>query len=276
MQTNAEGSSLHSALSSLVYSDLSNQQFHNHVMERNPLPPTYVEEFWSSQSAGKDPFGSFTSPQIGRASPYPFESPKSVMNSTFEATHCAYEGIPFDPSTSWDVHGAAANQGVQESSMMNELILAEEERLRFDSKNPGPSRFSNQLSLSLATSRPRVVVNEVSELSSSGSLHKRHVGSDNTSCSSNHLSLNLDSCKGYMSGSRFFQAMQEILAEFACYALESYDRDQHRAPFAPDRSAELESEHRFLIQNNGKELESKKKHLLSLLQLVSQIPSKPF
>lgn len=276
----ADGSSLHSALFSLGYSDLEDRHLQNHVMAGFPLPPSLGEdmisfsrgqvssrvgdELWSSQPAGKDGVSSsihdmegLTSSRVVRPSPYPFEPPITVVDSTFEGTGYSYEGQPFDASTRW-------GSELQQSLIMNEWILTEQERL--EAINPGPSRFSKELSLSLASSHPCVVSiqEQGSELSCSGvtshPLPKRHVGSDNTSCSSSSLSLNLSPSKSLLSGSRFFQAMQEILAEFACYALENLDQTRGASTNG------LDSDHRLVFY--GKEAEHKKKHLLSLLQVV--------
>lgn len=94
------------------------------------------------------------------------------------------------------------------------------------------------------------------------SSYKRHVGSDNTSCSSNSLSLNFNSTPPMLSGSRFLHAMQEILAEVAYYALQDFDQTS----FGIDRDASFSSG-RLMFQSK-RDIESKKKHLLSLLQMV--------
>lgn len=249
----ADGSSSRSALASLGYSDLVERHIQNQVTAGFPLPPppfgddTIIlghsqmscndtgDEYWSTPTAS-----------------YTFESPKTGVDSMFEATNCCFEGIPFNATTRWDFNrGVVSSPDLQESSiMMNEWM----------SGNPGPSRFTKELSLSFTTS----------ELSSSGassysSLHKRHVGSDNTSCSSNNFSLNFTSCKALpvatlLSGSRFFRAMQEILAEFASDALGRMSFSDHRHGLKP-------SSHTF--NNISCEIESKKKHLMSLLQVVN-------
>lgn len=279
----ADGSSLHSALFSLGYSDLVDRHLQNHVMAGFPLPPSLGEdmisftrgqvssrvgdELWSSQPAGKDGVSSsihdmegLTSPRVVRPSPYPFEPHKTVVDSTFEGNGgpgYSYEGLPFDASTRW-------GSELQQSLIMNEWILTGQERL--EAINPGPSRFSKEPSLSLASSHPCVVSiqEQGSELSCSGvtshPLPKRHVGSDNTSCSSSSLSLSFSPSKSLLSGSRFFRAMQEILAEFACYALENLDQTTGASTDG------LDSDRRLVFY--GKEAEHKRKHLLSLLQVV--------
>ncbi|XP_057799748.1 homeobox protein ATH1-like [Salvia miltiorrhiza] len=239
----ADGASLHSALISLGYSDLS------HVMAGFPLPPAFGEETVASSRVG-DEFWSTPS------APYTFEPSKIGVDSMFEAP---VEALPFDPTAGWVVPCPE----LQESS-----ITMSEWSLNPHNPNPGPSRFSKELSLSLATSsHPRVAVRGGAppepELSSSGV-------SSHTSGSS--LSLNFASCGAafpaatLLPGSPFFEAMQEILAEFASYTLVNCD---HTSLGSSDRS--------FVFHNNnnnnfsyGKEMEieSKKRHLMSLLQVV--------
>ncbi|KAI3468137.1 hypothetical protein Pfo_024800 [Paulownia fortunei] len=291
-------------------------------MEGIPLPDAYVTTPLVARHATSENHEKLTTsgPFV-----YPFECPKavvdsnsSVVNSTFESTNYSYEGLPFDASTRWDfnkfitppelVGRVVGRMGVQPgqsagNSVLNEWIITEQGDL--NSNNPGSSRFSNELSLSLATSQPSVVhgtsiQEQCSEMSSSGvthySLHKRHIGSEHTSCSSNNLSLSFNSHKPLqvsplLSGSRFFHAMQEILAEIACCALEKFEQMSYSATgidngvklsFSSSCTAGrgcsaigfsdgLDVDHRFLFQNNlmqEREVEAKKIHLLSLLQVV--------
>ncbi|KAL1552354.1 homeobox protein ATH1-like [Salvia divinorum] len=186
-------------------------------------------------------------------------NPSACVNSMFEA---GFGGLPCDAtSTRWGFNGGVDSPELQESSIvMNEWMLKEHERL--SSMDP-----NKELSLSIATSRP-CRVGGGSELSSSGvssytSLDRRRVGSDNALCSSSSsLALNFSASEA--SGSSFFLALQEILAEFACYALES---SQGTTPGCSDG---LETEHGFVSHNNtnNSSNESKKKHLMSLLQVV--------
>ncbi|EEF45799.1 bel1 homeotic protein, putative [Ricinus communis] len=102
----------------------------------------------------------------------------------------------------------------------------------------GSCNFSNELSLSLATSQHSAIngtqiPDQCSEISCSGVTHhclkESRVGSEQTSSSSKELSL---SCGSYrtgqfsqvISGSRFLQVIQEILAQIASYSLENLDQ----------------------------------------------------
>ncbi|KAL8537384.1 hypothetical protein ACS0TY_012505 [Phlomoides rotata] len=178
---------------------------------------------------------------------YPFESPKTVITSSkssaFESTDYSLDGcLPF-------TEGVVGTTQVG-NHRLNEWISRGEE---------GPSRFNKELSLSLATSQP---------CSGMTSSHKTLVGSDNTSCSSNSLSLNFNSYKPtpqlspMLSGSRFLHAMQEILAEVSYYALQHFDQRS----YGIDHDSSFSSTH--LMFQNKQDVESKKKHLLSLLQMV--------
>ncbi|KAK4490996.1 hypothetical protein RD792_001717 [Penstemon davidsonii] len=198
---------------------------------------------------------------------YPVEYPKTAIAAPNVAVNCSFdtamnfEGLvpPFDTNTRWDFNNFMAPP---KEWIMNEPGV-------LNSNSPGSSRFSNELSLSLATS-------QCSEMSSSGltsySLHKRH-SDHNASCSSSsNLSLSFDSHKPlplspFLSGSRFFQAMQEILAEIACYALQNFDQMSYSTT-GIDNGVNVSS---VGLQNNlvqERETEAKKKHLLALLQGV--------
>ncbi|KAF2304116.1 hypothetical protein GH714_027349 [Hevea brasiliensis] len=105
--------------------------------------------------------------------------------------------------------------------------------------NPYAScHFSNELSLSLATSQPSAingshVPDQCSEITCSGVTHhclkETRLCSERTSPSSKELCL---SCGSYgtgqfsqvISGSRYLQVMQEILAQIATYSLENLDQ----------------------------------------------------
>lgn len=144
-----------------------------------------------------------------------------------------------------------------------------------NSNSLGSSQFSNELSLSLATSQPSVLLEQCSETS----LHNRQMVSERASCSSKNVSL---SCSSYkppqpatlLSGSRFVQAMQEILAEIACYALENVDdrvNVSRNGYQTIESSNELEEDEIPVFQNKllpERDAEANKKHLLTLLQLV--------
>ncbi|KAL1532569.1 homeobox protein ATH1-like [Salvia divinorum] len=236
----ADGSSMHSALISPCYSDLVTRHIQNRIMAGIPLPPAFGDELWTT---GKYIEGISSNPT---GSSYTFQSPNACMSSAFEA---GFGGLPYDASTRWDFNGGVPSPELQESSiMMDEWMLMEHERLN---PNPGPSRFNKELPLSLATSHPRIGV--ASELSSTGmsSYSSLHVGSDNTSCSSSNAMQ--------LSGSRFFQPMQEILAEFASYALENCDGTSLGCSDGLEHSS---------VSHNNNNNEFKKRHLMSLLQLV--------
>ncbi|XP_047969351.1 homeobox protein ATH1-like isoform X1 [Salvia hispanica] len=244
----ADGSSLASGLISLSYTDLVDRHIQNNIMAGIPLPPVFGEEpitLGRGQMVASGHVGDeFWTP--GKYIEGISSNPSACVNPMFEA---GFGGLPYDASMRWGFNGGVDSPELQESSvMMNEWMLKEHERLSTMDPN-------KELSLSIATRR----VGGGSELSSSGvssytSLDRRRVGSDNASCSSSSsLALN---------GSSFFLALQEILAEFACYALES----SQGATF-PGCSGGLETELSVSSSTNSNN-ESKKKHLMSLLQLV--------
>lgn len=172
------------------------------------------------------------------------------------------------------------------------------------SDSPGSSRFSNELSLSLATCQPTVIHGTAvpdQELSCSGlsshSLPEQQLGSAQTWSNSKNLSLGFGSFKPVqyselLSGSGYIQVMQEILAEIASYLLENHHPMSYQGggigggahlSFSSSCSAgrsykvmdcdelgdgddqsEVQIEPSFM----GREVEAKKKHMLALLEAV--------
>ncbi|XP_059657077.1 homeobox protein ATH1 isoform X2 [Cornus florida] len=164
----------------------------------------------------------------------------------------------------------------------------------------------NELSLSLATCQPSVICgttipDQSSEISCSGvtrpSLCERQLGSEQNSCNSKNLSMSFGSYRPVqlsqlLSGSRYLQVIQEILAEIASYSLENVDQINYpangtgaRAEFSFPSSCHAErgysvmgpddfpdGDGRFELQMDpvlrGREVEAKKKQLLALLQVV--------
>ncbi|KAK2968003.1 hypothetical protein RJ640_009214 [Escallonia rubra] len=160
----------------------------------------------------------------------------------------------------------------------------------------GSSRFSNELSLSLAMCQPAVICgttipDQCSEISycglSSHSLQERRFQPEQTSCNNRNLSSSFGSLKAVqvsqlLTGSGYLHVMQEILAEVDAYSLENLDHTNYPAsrigaganiPFPSRRDdgicTEIGSDD-FQIGPllRGREVETKKKHLLALLQAV--------
>ncbi|OMO66927.1 hypothetical protein CCACVL1_20920 [Corchorus capsularis] len=102
----------------------------------------------------------------------------------------------------------------------------------------GPSKHSNELSLSLATSLPAVISgngipDQSSEINCSGANHgcssTTRLGSEQTSSNARELSLSFGSygsvqVSHLISGSRYLHGVQEILAQLASYSLENLDQ----------------------------------------------------
>lgn len=99
------------------------------------------------------------------------------------------------------------------------------------------SKFSNELSLTLATSQPSFISGmnipgQCSEMTCSGvahnSLNETRFASEQTSCNSEGLSLSFGSYRPpqfsqVILGSRYLCVIQEILAQIASYSLENLD-----------------------------------------------------
>lgn len=243
---------------------------------------------------------------------YPLECPKNIvpsdysnmMNSTCGTMKYVCNDLPFNTSsrsiTSPELLGMVIPRPTGNSTS-NGWILPE--RSSLTSNRPGSSLFSNELSLSLATSQPSVIhgtsVQEPClEMSSSGltsyCLHQRHIGSEQTSCNSNNVSLSFSSSKPVeisrlLLGSRYFHVVEEILAEIARFAFESFDQTSYSTTWTEDRtngyfslpgraysalnpSDYLDGERGIKDRGNhffqDRKVETKKKHLLALLQVV--------
>ncbi|KAL6528773.1 hypothetical protein OROMI_028949 [Orobanche minor] len=175
---------------------------------------------------------------------HPFGHP-FVMSSSpnvEEMHHHGYnEGLPYETSARWDPSKFVARNGAQNHVQTNEWPA-------------GSSRFSNRLSLSLATSHPPVH-EQCSDLSSLVSEH--------TSCSSRNVSLSFHSYEQVqVPGSRFVGAVQEILAEIARYALENAEQ----MSFHP--AVDFYGVDGTIMSRNGEAVAARRKHLLALLQVV--------
>ncbi|KAL2236022.1 UNVERIFIED_CONTAM: Homeobox protein ATH1 [Sesamum indicum] len=310
-----EGNSLQTASTSLGYPDSVDRQTPHHLMPGFLVPFTLggavnnledislhgasfdnlPDERYSSTEYHEKltTSGPFAYPLEIAQTAVPFNS-SNVVNSSFETMSYGYEGVPYDTSTRWDfskfINPPEPVGRVTGSCPLSEWMMTEQEALNSNSR--GSSRFSNELSLSLATSEPSVVhgsciLEQCSEMSSSGvtrySLPNGHVLSEHASRSGSDVSLSFDSYKPLhlsplLPGSRFVHAMQEILAEIAGYALEnieqmSYSADQIGDGVNVSFSSSLDGENTFMYRNNvlqERTSESKKKHLLALLQVVDE------
>ncbi|KAK4422233.1 Homeobox protein A [Sesamum alatum] len=293
-----EGNSLYTASTSLGYPDSVDRRTPHHFMpgflvpftlgeavnnlEDIPLPSASFDDLPDERYSSTENQETLTTsgPFV-----YPFElaetavacNSSNVLNSPFEAMSYGYEGVPFDTSTRWDfskfINPSVPVGKVTGSCPLSEWMMTEQVGLNSNSR--GSSRFSNELSLSLATSE------QCSEMSSSGvtsySLHNRYALSEHASRSGSdsYKPLHLSPL---LSGSRFVHAMQEILAEIAGYALENIEQTSYSATRIADGvnvsfSSSLDGDNTFMYQNNllqERTTEAKKKHLLALLQVVDE------
>ncbi|PON76701.1 POX domain containing protein [Parasponia andersonii] len=163
----------------------------------------------------------------------------------------------------------------------------------------GSSKFSNELSLTLATSQPSVItgmtiLSQCSDMSRSAVPHnslnsEKMLASERTSCDSEDLSLSFASCRPLqlsqlILGSRYLSAIQEILAQIASFSLENIDHSSYLmnsgslagsdTPFSSmsqmDSTSDgrLEGEMEPALQRRA--LEAKRAKLLALLQMVDE------
>ncbi|KAL7159219.1 hypothetical protein ABFS83_01G013300 [Erythranthe nasuta] len=226
----------------------------NHIPTSIPLPNSH--ELWLN-----------TQPQIPNI---PFDNQDKLVpfqnNYPYESMNYAnYEGVPFDASIDrfTDPHQLG-------NSVLNEWIPTDQRSL-----NP----FSNELSLSLEPSRTSPSIHDQCSSSlTSFSLQKRpshHTSSSTNNNNNNNLSLSCNS-SSYKPGSKFFHAMQEILAEIASYALESFDQMSFSKHCFRSTFNGLDSDNgggpvfRDKHSQEREDVEAKMKHLISLLQLVDE------
>lgn len=196
------------------------------------------------------------------------------------------DGIVGDMSSKWDFNNPLTptelSRRIPErlgfQPHQSGWISSESTSVSSDSPS-GSSRFSNELSLSLAT---------CSDMSYSGvsnlCLHEqRRLGSEQASCKSNNLSLaSFGSHKPIqvlqlLSGTGYLQMMQEILAEIASYSLGSLENTSfcyggtagYKGTGFDDilcGNARVDMQMEPVLR--GYDSEAKRKHLLGLLQLV--------
>lgn len=191
-----------------------------------------------------------------------------------------YGGLPFPPELVRRVVGRTSLPiPAQPARSCHSREWPVMEQVGFGSHSHDSSQYSNELSLSLVTSRPSVLHGHLttlhkqcSEMSCSNGVSSYSLP-EHTSCSSkNHsLSFKTPQLPPLLSGSRFLEAMQEILAAIACYALENVEDVGVNFSFSSigsSKSNGIEVDHTFVFQKQETSLEAKKKHLLSLLQMV--------
>lgn len=162
----------------------------------------------------------------------------------------------------------------------------------------GSSNFTNGLSLTLATSHPSAISGmnipgQCSDMACSAVAHNSSnetmLGSEQTSCNSEELSLSFGSYRPpqfsqVILGSRYLCAVQEILAQIASFSLENVDHSNYlksiNTPFSSNCPVErgislmgpssdgsrLEGEIDPTLQRRA--IETKKAKLLALLQMV--------
>lgn len=246
---------------------------------------------------------------------YPFGIHRNITSTV--DSDALIDNVPTSTSTKWDSSNFATHHepvgkdigmielqpfGIMQNMNPEGWVASQSNSLSSDS--PGSSRLSNELSLSLATSNPSSVLcrnfiqDHCSEIcGSNNSPYERCLASEQTSCSKN-LSLSFDSSKPiqpshFLSGSVYITAIQEILAELACFSLGNFgplnyptsgiDDDRADVYFSSSctagegylgsapadfsdaaKKATIQSEPMMQQLDVGR----KKKHLLALLQVV--------
>lgn len=229
--------------------------------------------------------------------------------------NCGYEEvIGNNVSSQWDIHKyPSASEIGEKTSVRTEFqpysSLGNIDPSEWISSNGASvatvdhsyrsSKFSNELSLTLATSQPSVIggINipgQCSEMTRSGVAHNSLNGtrfpSEQTSCGSEELSLSFGSdgspqFSQVILGSRYLCVVQEILAQIANYSLENLDiqasysiagvntpfssnfpAERGTSPLSPQLNDRLEVQIDPALQKRV--VERKKAKLLALLQMV--------
>ncbi|GAA0155939.1 homeodomain transcription factor [Lithospermum erythrorhizon] len=167
--------------------------------------------------------------------------------------NCGYEGVPIDFSTRWDYNkivdptdltGLVTRSTVLQSfqftrnNTSNGWTSSENVSLSSGSPSASTPRFSNELSLTLATCQPSMLcrtgfLDQFSDISysriSNHSLNNRHLFNEQTPCSIGDASSCLASNESaqlsqFFSGSSYLNVMQEILADFAHFSLHNLNK----------------------------------------------------
>lgn len=218
----------------------------NHFMEGIPLPNASINTFPCEK------YISFEN-QERLLIPVPFEN---VISTTFDSMLHSYGGPPCPPELIGRVVGRTSvhlpTVPLPSSCYSRDWSNMDQNQLGLSSDSRDSSQLSNELSLSLVTSRPSI-------LNVHSSIHEQ---SSEMSSNGSGTSYSL------MSRSRFVEAMQEILAEVACYALENIE------DFGVNNllsMSSIEGNNTSMLQKQEMSLEAKKKHLLVLLQMVTKL-----
>lgn len=210
-------------------------------------------------------------------------------------------------SCRWDSHKFAAPQSAgtvpqrtgleayQNRGNMDHNGWTSSENNNMSSDNTSDSsKYSNGLSLSLLTSQPATIggttiLEHCSGMNSSGlsrqSLHGKQLDMEQTSCNSKNLSTTFGQKRvplsDFLSGARFLNEMQEILAGIARYSLGNSDHlsyptsgavPEENSSFSFDPSS---GRRKTVMGPAGNDLmlceqeaAAKKKHLINLLEMV--------
>lgn len=281
----------------------SNIDLQDPYMEGTPLSAISIATLLATR------FDTHENPEQSASSaplPYPLELTRCIatndnydpLNSSSHTTmRYRHDGLPSDTSSKWDFSNFAPHQELAG-------IVRGRTDLQFFDSPSGSSRLSNELSLSLATSNPLImrraaIQDQSSEICCSSSPCERCMGSEQTSTARN-LSLSFGSYRPvqlsqFLSGSKYVNVMQEILAELAVYSLGNLDLTSttaigidDRANFSfsssctageiyPETVSDDFADASCRVTNQIdpvfqlREVEKKKKQLLSLLQMVCEI-----
>ncbi|XP_042062146.1 homeobox protein ATH1-like isoform X2 [Salvia splendens] len=193
-----------------------------------------------------------------------------VIGPSLETLPHGYGGLPFPPELIGMVVGRTSlPPPAQPARSCNSREWPMMEQVGFGSHSQDSSQYSNELSLSLVTSKPSILQGhstpqmQCSEMCYSLPEHTSS-SSKNQSPGSKPLQL-----PPLLPGSRFLEALQEILAAIACYALENIEDIGINVSYSSISSSNgIEADQAFVFQMQETSLEAKRKHLLSLLQMV--------
>lgn len=249
-------------------------------------------------------------------SDYIFNGCSSTSNYRLASSvNCGYEGVVGNNvSNQWDIHRyptpseiggktSVRTEFQPYSSLGNiepsEWIPSNGATAVTRDHSYSSSKFSNELSLTLATSQPSAIgeINipgQCSEMTRSGlahnSLNETSFPSEQISCNSEELSLRFGSYRPpdfsqVILGSRYLCVVQEILAQIANYSLENLDiqasystagvntlfssncpPERGNSQVSPQLNGRLEAQMDPAFQRRA--VERKKAKLLALLQMV--------
>ncbi|CAN6539693.1 unnamed protein product [Malus baccata var. baccata] len=238
---------------------------------------------------------------INSSEAYVLNDCSNNSNSLLAASvNCGYDEMLGSVNRQWEINkyaaplelgdGSSVRIGLQTYSSVGNVNpngwLSSEGASVMTYNSSSSSKFSNELALTLATSRPLEIRNQCSDVGSSGIAQPclnqtRFASPEQYSSNSEEFSLNYGSCKPpqlsqVICGSKYLHVVQEMLSDIANYSLENLDQSSfssarlvsERGMSAMDDDLDVRFEVPKEPALRKQEIKTKKTKLLALLQTL--------